>query len=117
VAADLIERSLFAFERSFSSGFNVTLGTHRLDFDRIENRPFFLGLHRHIQSVFPGLTPYSNSPFIVPIGTYNVEDALARRSVSPDYSFPSTRTMIRTVPCYISTISLPKPRWTRGSSM
>lgn len=59
VAADLIERSLFAFERSFSSGFNVTLGTHRLDFDRIENRPFFLGLHRHIQFAIPPLTPRS----------------------------------------------------------
>ena len=47
-AADFVERAIFAFERSFNSTFNITTGSHRLDFDHIENRSFFLALHRHI---------------------------------------------------------------------
>ncbi|KAG8963840.1 hypothetical protein FRC03_002524 [Tulasnella sp. 419] len=47
-ATDLVDRALFSFERSFSPSFNLLSGTSRLDFDRIENRPLFLALHRQI---------------------------------------------------------------------
>jgi transcription factor 25 len=42
---------MFAFERSFTATFNFTTGLHRLDFSRIENRAFFLALHRHITNL------------------------------------------------------------------
>ncbi|KZS90931.1 DUF654-domain-containing protein [Sistotremastrum niveocremeum HHB9708] len=47
-AADVIERALFAYERAFVGSFNFTSGVHRLDFDIVDNRPFFLGVHRYI---------------------------------------------------------------------
>ncbi|KAF8341438.1 transcriptional repressor TCF25-domain-containing protein [Cantharellus anzutake] len=47
-ASDFVQRAIFAFERSFGSAFNFTAGSCRLDFDHIENRSFFLALHRHI---------------------------------------------------------------------
>ena len=47
-AADFIDRALFTYERSFIGAFNFTSGVNRLDFDRVENRPFFLALHRQI---------------------------------------------------------------------
>ena len=42
---------MFAFERSFTATSNFTIGLHRLDFHRIENRAFFLALHRHITNL------------------------------------------------------------------
>ncbi|KDQ07759.1 hypothetical protein BOTBODRAFT_38551 [Botryobasidium botryosum FD-172 SS1] len=48
-AGELVDRAMFAYERAFAGSFNFTLGTCRLDFDCVENRPFFLSLHRHIQ--------------------------------------------------------------------
>lgn len=47
-AADFIERSLFTYERAFVGAFTFTNGLNRLDFDRVENRPFYLALHRHV---------------------------------------------------------------------
>lgn len=47
-AADFIDRALFTYERAFSGAFSLTSGTNRLDFDRVENRPFFLAVHRKI---------------------------------------------------------------------
>ncbi|CAL1710333.1 unnamed protein product [Somion occarium] len=49
-AADFISRALFTYERAFSGvgTFNFTSGVNRLDFDHVENRVFFLALHRHI---------------------------------------------------------------------
>ena len=47
-ATDLVERALYAYERGFATAFNVTTGIHRLDFERIENRPLFLACHRQI---------------------------------------------------------------------
>ena len=47
-AADLLSRALFAYERAFSGSFNLTAGTHRLDFDRVENRVFYLALARNV---------------------------------------------------------------------
>ncbi|OBZ71953.1 Transcription factor 25 [Grifola frondosa] len=47
-AADFIDRALFTYERAFLGAFNFTSGQNRLDFDRVENRPFFLAIHRQI---------------------------------------------------------------------
>lgn len=47
-ASDFIDRALFSYERAFVGAFNFTAGGNRLDFDRVENRPFFLALHRQI---------------------------------------------------------------------
>ncbi|KAH9180075.1 DUF654-domain-containing protein [Lactarius sanguifluus] len=47
-AADSIERALFTYERAFVGAFTFTNGLNRLDFDRVENRPFYLALHRHV---------------------------------------------------------------------
>ncbi|PBK72182.1 DUF654-domain-containing protein [Armillaria solidipes] len=45
-AVDFIDRALFAYERSFIGAFTFTSGLNRLAFDFVENRPFFLALHR-----------------------------------------------------------------------
>ncbi|KAK7053756.1 transcriptional repressor TCF25-domain-containing protein [Favolaschia claudopus] len=45
-AVEYVDRSLFSYERAFFGAFNFTTGLNRLDFDRIENRPFFLAVHR-----------------------------------------------------------------------
>jgi tetratricopeptide (TPR) repeat protein len=50
-AAILIERALYAFERTFHSMFNATLGTCHLSYFRAENRSFYIALFRHIQYV------------------------------------------------------------------
>lgn len=47
-AADFIDRALFAYERAFVGAFNFTNGANRLDYDHVENRPFFLALHRQV---------------------------------------------------------------------
>jgi hypothetical protein len=50
-AVDFVDRALFTYERSFIGAFNFTSGLNRLDFDRVQNRPFFLAVHRQITSV------------------------------------------------------------------
>ncbi|KAI0771719.1 transcriptional repressor TCF25-domain-containing protein [Trametes elegans] len=47
-AADYVDRALFTYERGFVGAFNFTSGANRLDFDHVENRPFFLALHRQV---------------------------------------------------------------------
>ncbi|KAG8901975.1 hypothetical protein FRC00_003091 [Tulasnella sp. 408] len=47
-ATELVERGILAFERAFAPSFNITSGLNRLDFECIENRPFFLALHRQV---------------------------------------------------------------------
>ncbi|KAF9434702.1 Transcription factor 25 [Entomortierella beljakovae] len=49
LAGEFIEQALYAFEKSFHSLFNIASGTVRLSFMEVENRPFFLAIHRHIQ--------------------------------------------------------------------
>lgn len=51
-AADFLSRALFAYERGFSGAFNLTSGMHRLDFDHVENRVFYLALARNITCIF-----------------------------------------------------------------
>ncbi|KAJ3302923.1 hypothetical protein HDV03_004435 [Kappamyces sp. JEL0829] len=48
MAGDFIERVLYAFECSFHPTFNF-LGKCQLNFNRIETRPVFVALFRHIQ--------------------------------------------------------------------
>ncbi|KAF8173869.1 transcriptional repressor TCF25-domain-containing protein [Mycena galopus ATCC 62051] len=45
-AVEYVDRALFSYERAFFGSFNFTTGLNRLDFDHIENRPFFLAIHR-----------------------------------------------------------------------
>ncbi|EAU82353.2 cytoplasmic protein [Coprinopsis cinerea okayama7 len=47
-AVDFVDRALFTYERAFVGAFNFTVGANRLDFDRVENRPFFLAIHRQV---------------------------------------------------------------------
>ncbi|CUA69347.1 Transcription factor 25 [Rhizoctonia solani] len=56
-AADFVERAIYAFEHAFPVAFDITTGSSRLDFDRIENRPLFLALHRHVLSLSRRGTP------------------------------------------------------------
>ncbi|KAL6304111.1 transcriptional repressor TCF25-domain-containing protein [Sparassis latifolia] len=49
--SDFIDRALFAYERAFVGSFNFTSGVNRLDFDRVENRPFFLAIHRQVSDL------------------------------------------------------------------
>ncbi|XP_074645332.1 ribosome quality control complex subunit TCF25-like [Tubulanus polymorphus] len=51
MAADLIERALFAFESAFHTLFSLTQGNCRLDFRRPENRAFYIALFRHLKFV------------------------------------------------------------------
>ncbi|XP_067652237.1 ribosome quality control complex subunit TCF25-like isoform X2 [Haliotis asinina] len=51
MAAELIERALYAFEHTFHPSFSMTTGTCRLDFRRQENRAMYLCLFRHLLSV------------------------------------------------------------------
>ncbi|KAJ7071728.1 transcriptional repressor TCF25-domain-containing protein [Mycena belliarum] len=45
-AVEYVDRALFSYERAFFGSYNFTTGLNRLDFDHIENRPFFLAVHR-----------------------------------------------------------------------
>ncbi|KIK76554.1 hypothetical protein PAXRUDRAFT_835310 [Paxillus rubicundulus Ve08.2h10] len=47
-AVDYVSRALYAYERAFLGAFSFTSGNNRLDFDRVENRPFFLAVHRQV---------------------------------------------------------------------
>ncbi|KIJ58792.1 hypothetical protein HYDPIDRAFT_44335 [Hydnomerulius pinastri MD-312] len=47
-AIDYVSRALYAYERAFLGAFSFTSGTNRLDFDHVENRPFFLAVHRQV---------------------------------------------------------------------
>jgi len=58
-ASEYIDRALFAFERAFAPGFNIAQGNVRLDFDRVENRGFYLALIRNLQCVSNLLLSYS----------------------------------------------------------
>ncbi|KAF9116069.1 Transcription factor 25 [Mortierella sp. AM989] len=49
LAGEFIEQALYAFEKSFHSLFNIASGSVRLSFMEVENRSFFLAIHRHIQ--------------------------------------------------------------------
>ncbi|KAF9008626.1 DUF654-domain-containing protein [Hymenopellis radicata] len=45
-SVDFTDRALFAYERAFVGAFTFTTGLNRLDFDFVENRVFFLAIHR-----------------------------------------------------------------------
>ena len=70
-AFDFVDRALFTYERSFIGAFNFTAGLNRLDFDHVENRPFFLAVHRQIAYAISFLRSYTSS--IIKIGICNAE--------------------------------------------
>ncbi|KAL3901050.1 MAG: hypothetical protein SGCHY_000900 [Lobulomycetales sp.] len=47
-SAELVERAVFAFEKALHPSFNIAKGLSRLDFRRVESRPFFLCIFRHM---------------------------------------------------------------------
>ncbi|KAG2365272.1 transcriptional repressor TCF25-domain-containing protein [Suillus spraguei] len=47
-AVEYVDRALFSYERAFLGSYSFTNGLNRLDFSRVENRPFFLALHRQV---------------------------------------------------------------------
>ncbi|KAG1817527.1 transcriptional repressor TCF25-domain-containing protein [Suillus subaureus] len=47
-AVEYVDRALFSYERAFLGSYSLTNGLNRLDFNRVENRPFFLALHRQV---------------------------------------------------------------------
>ncbi|WVN89752.1 uncharacterized protein L203_104982 [Cryptococcus depauperatus CBS 7841] len=47
-ASDYVERALYAIDRCLIPTFNIVSGASRVDFDRVENRPMFIALHRII---------------------------------------------------------------------
>ncbi|KAJ2915984.1 hypothetical protein MD484_g4437, partial [Candolleomyces efflorescens] len=47
-AFDFVDRALFTYERAFVGAFNFTSGVNRLEFDLVENRPFYLAVHRQV---------------------------------------------------------------------
>jgi tetratricopeptide (TPR) repeat protein len=47
-AVEYVDRALFSYERAFLGSYSFTNGLNRLDFNRVENRPFFLALHRQV---------------------------------------------------------------------
>ncbi|OZJ05674.1 hypothetical protein BZG36_01441 [Bifiguratus adelaidae] len=48
-AGEFMERALYALEKGFHPKFNLTSGRVRLDYRRMENRAFFLAVHRQVQ--------------------------------------------------------------------
>ncbi|KAI6000815.1 transcriptional repressor TCF25-domain-containing protein [Pisolithus albus] len=47
-AVEHVSRAIFAYERAFLGTFSFTSGNNRLDFDFVENRPFFLAVHQQV---------------------------------------------------------------------
>ncbi|KIY48569.1 DUF654-domain-containing protein [Fistulina hepatica ATCC 64428] len=45
-SVDFVDRAIFTYERALLGAFNFSTGNNRLDFDRVESRPFFLAIHR-----------------------------------------------------------------------
>ncbi|KAF8548302.1 hypothetical protein OG21DRAFT_779027 [Imleria badia] len=68
-AVDYVERALYAYERAFLGAFSFASGNNRLDFDRVENRPFFLAIHRQVIPTTPRLL-ISLDPLSDPHGVY-----------------------------------------------
>ncbi|KAJ3745934.1 transcriptional repressor TCF25-domain-containing protein [Lentinula raphanica] len=94
-AVDAVDRAMFAYERAFVGGFSFTSGINRLDFDRVENRPFFLAVHRQASDLqrrgcmrtafeFAKLL-YSLDPWGDPHGAVFHLDFLALKSGMPQW--------------------------------
>jgi len=77
MAAELIERALYIFERSFHTLFSVTRGNCRLDYRRTENRSFFLALFRHLNYIGDRACYRTSLEFCKLILGLDAEDPLA----------------------------------------
>ncbi|KAF9651043.1 DUF654-domain-containing protein [Thelephora ganbajun] len=94
-ASDFIDRALFSYERAFVGAFNFMGGYHRLDFDRVENRPFYLAIHRQLVDLYRrGCTRtafefakllYSLDPWTDPHGSLLHLDGLAVKAGRHDW--------------------------------
>jgi hypothetical protein len=87
----------------FNGGFQLHHGLNRLDFDRVENRPFFLALHRqvaYVLSLFFLSCSYAGSAI------FNAEDVFGRRSSLAGFCMVLTLGMIPMVPFFTSSIWL-----------
>ncbi|XP_071746131.1 ribosome quality control complex subunit TCF25 isoform X2 [Lepeophtheirus salmonis] len=51
MATELVERALFAMESAFHPLFNLAVDSCRIDYNRQENRAFFIALFRHLNFV------------------------------------------------------------------
>jgi hypothetical protein len=80
-AADFIERALFTYERAFVGAFTFTNGLNRLDFDQVENRPFFLALHRQVMYAVLLILIYAFSQLLVQVTCRDVGFTALRLSL------------------------------------
>lgn len=113
-AFDFVDRALFTYERAFVGAFNFTSGVNRLDFDYVENRPFYLAVHRQVAYVPPyAKQQESNSA----IATCSDEDVFERHSNSPSCYILSIPGATLTVLCFTSTFSQSSPECSNGCSM
>ncbi|KAG1740292.1 transcriptional repressor TCF25-domain-containing protein [Suillus lakei] len=65
-AVEYVDRALFSYERAFLGAFSFTNGLNRLDFNRVENRPFFLALHRQVTVADASVPRSSSGAFYTP---------------------------------------------------
>jgi hypothetical protein len=84
-AADFIERALFTYERAFVGAFTFTNGLNRLDFDRVENRPFFLALHRQVMYAVLLVLISAFSHFLVQVTCRDVGFTALRSSLRSSF--------------------------------
>lgn len=118
-AVDFVERALFTYERSFIGAFNFTSGLNRLDFDRVENRPFFLALHRQVVyvSTGPPLSCHIIDEILPYTGTFNAEDASAQHLSLLDFYTLSILGRTRMGPSFTLIMSLLNQAWDNGCWM
>jgi len=48
MAVEHVAQAIFTYERAFLGTFSFTSGVNRLDFNFVENRPFFLAMHQQV---------------------------------------------------------------------
>ena len=92
-AVSFVERALYTYERSFVGAFSFTTGLNRLDFDHVENRPFFLAIHRQVMYVREFHRIQSFQVFLRHLATFKGADVSVQRSNLPVFctlSIPGT---------------------------
>lgn len=90
MAAEFVERALYSFESGFHHKFNILNGTCLLDFDRVENRPMFACLLKHVEYLSKRSCPetafeylkilFNLDPKTDPVGTVLLMDYYALKA-------------------------------------
>jgi hypothetical protein len=106
-AVSFVERALFTYERAFMGAFTFTTGQNRLDFDCVENRPFFLALHRQVMYTYFTSCSFFDS-HLLNIVTFSDGDAPAPPLNLLVFCTPLILGTTPMVHCFIWTISLSK---------